>query len=414
MTETGTIVPILLSFGGLFLLGLLADLAGRHTPLPRVTLLLLCGFMIGPAMLDWLPALTNEWFPVLTDIALAMIGFLLGQNMTRARFTELGRPVLAMSLGEVILTALLVFSVLWLFGFPLDIALLLAGIAPATAPAATVDVVHEYRARGRFTDTLLGIVAIDDVWGLLMFSVLLTLAQALGGQGGEWWEVLRIGAWEIGGAVLVGGLVGLPMAYLTGRIRPGEPTQAEALGLVLLCAGIAVWAEVSYILAAMVLGAVVANLAKHHDRPFNAIEGIEWPFLILFFLLAGAELDLSALSQAGLLATAYIGLRIAGRLLGTRLGGQLVGVDTTTRRWIGLALLPQAGVAIGMALLASQRFPEIKNVILPVVLGATVVFELIGPVATRWTLIHVGDIDTTQPHSSPHNPHSRPHKKKRP
>ncbi len=391
MTDTHLIAEILVTFGGLFLIGLLADLAGRHTPLPRVTLLLLAGFLIGPSVLDWLPQFTESWFPLLTDVSLAMIGFLLGHKLTLPTLRELGRPALAMSIGEVIVTALLVFSVLSLFGVPLVVALLLAGIAPATAPAATVDVIHEYKAEGRFTNTLLGIVAIDDAWGLLIFSALLAVVQAMSGQGGAG-EVLASSALEIGGALLLGLLLGLPMAYITGRIRPGEPTQAEALGLILLCAGLAVWVGVSYILTTMVLGAVVANLAKHHDRPFHAIEGIEWPFLILFFLLAGASLHIEALAEVGLLGAGYIGLRIAGLILGTLLGGSLSGAEPAIRRWMGLALLPQAGVAIGMALLASQRFPEIKDIILPVILGSTVIFELFGPVITRSVLIRIGDV----------------------
>jgi len=385
------ISQILITFGSLFLIGLLADLVGRHTPLPRVTLLLLTGFAIGPSVLDWLPQFTGAWFPVLTDIALAMIGFLLGQKLTGPTLRTMGRSVLAMSIGEVVLTSALVFSVLSVIGIPVEMALLLAGIAPATAPAATVGVVNEYGAKGRFTDTLLGIVAIDDAWGLLVFSVLLATAQALSGQSGAI-DAMASGAWEIGGAIFLGLILGGPMAYLTGRVRLGQPTQAEALGMVLLCAGLAVWANVSYILAAIVLGAVVANLASHHERPFHAIEGIEWPFLILFFLLAGAALHVEALTQVGLLGLAYITLRVAGRVLGTRLGGWLSGTEPVTRRWIGLALLPQAGVAIGMALLASQRFPEMKDTILTIVLGSTVVFELLGPVMTRHVLIRVGDI----------------------
>ncbi len=391
MIDPRVIAEILITFGGLFLVGLLADLAGRHSPLPRVTLLLVAGFLIGPSVLNWLPEFTGDWFPVLTDIALAMIGFLLGQKLTPAKLRELGCSVLSMSVGEVMLTALLVFSVLTLLGVSMEVALLLAGIAPATAPAATVDVVREYDARGKFTDTLLGIVAIDDAWGLLVFSILLAIAQALSGQGGAG-EVLATGAWEVGGALLLGLVLGVPMAYVTGRIRPGEPTQAEALGVVLLCAGLAVWAEVSYILAAMVLGSVVANLARHHDRPFHAIEGIEWPFLILFFLLAGAALHLEALTHVGLLGAAYIGLRTAGLILGAWLGGRLGGTVVATQHWMGLALLPQAGVAIGMALLASQRFPEFKDIILPVVLGSTVIFELFGPVVTRRVLIRMGEV----------------------
>jgi Kef-type K+ transport system membrane component KefB len=391
MDEARASAEILITFGGLFLIGLLADLVGRKTPLPRVTLLLLCGFLIGPSVLDWLPEFTIAWFPVLTDIALAMIGFLLGERLTRARLAKMGTAVLAMSIGEVLLTALLVFSVLSLFGAPVEIALLLAGIAPATAPAATLDVVREYRAKGRFTDTLLGIVAIDDAWGLLLFSLLLATAQAYSGQSGAA-DVLASGSWEIGGALLLGLVLGVPMAYLSGRVRPGEPSQAEALGIVLLCGGLAVWAGVSHILTSIVLGATVANLARHHERPFHAIEGIEWPFLILFFLLAGAALHVEAIGQVGLLGIAYITLRVAGRILGTRLGGWLSGTEPVTRRWIGLALLPQAGVAIGMALLASQRFPELKDTLLTVVLGSTVVFELLGPVMTRRVLARVGEI----------------------
>ncbi len=394
MTDPQFIAQVLVTFGGLFLLGLIADVMGRHTPLPRVTLLLLSGFVIGPSVLDWLPVFTIEWFPLLTDIALAMIGFLLGQHMTRTRLRELGRSVLAMSIGLVMITTLLVFTVLTLFGVPMEIALILAGIAPATAPAATLDVVREYKAKGKFTDTLLGIVAIDDAWGLIIFSLLLAVAQAYGGQAGAA-DILASGAKEIGGAIFLGLVLGLPMAYLTGRIRPGEPTQAEALGLVMLCAGLAVWAEVSPILATMMLGAVVANVAKHHARPFHAIEGIEWPFLILFFLLAGAALHVEALPQVGWLGAGYIGLRVTGRLLGTRLGGWLSGAEPVTRHWIGLALLPQAGVAIGMSLFAVQRFPELNDVILPVILASTVIFELIGPFFTRKVLEHVGDIPKT-------------------
>ena len=390
MNDNHDIAEILIVFGSLFLIGLLSDLAGRRTPLPRVTLLLLAGFLIGPTVLDWLPDFAGDWFPVLTGVALTMIGFLLGQKLTLPTLRELGRAVIAMSVCEVAVTAFLVFSVLLAFGVQLEIALLLAGIAPATAPAAIVDVVQELDARGKFTDTLLGIVAIDDAWGLMLFSVLLALVHGLTGQGNPA-EVLLIAAHDIGGALLLGLLLGVPMAYLTGRVRPGEPTLAEALGLVLLCAGLAIWADVSYILAAMTMGSVVANLAKHHDRPFHAIEGIEWPFLILFFLLAGAALRVDALASIGLLGAGYIGLRIVGRIVGTRLGGRLSGTDVSTRHHMGPALLPQAGVAIGMALLAGQHFPELRDTILPVVLGSTVIFELVGPVVTRRVLIRMGE-----------------------
>jgi len=384
----------LLTLGALFLLGLLTDLVGRRTALPRVTLLLVFGFAVGPSVLDWLPtAFSETWFPPLTDIALVMVGFLLGGNMTRGEFRRHGRKVFWMSIGEVVATAAVVAVGLMAAGVAPQVALLLAGIAPATAPAATMDVVRESQAEGEFTRTLLGIVAIDDAWGLLIFSLLLAVAQALQGQEAGVVEMMRHGLWEIGGAVLVGVALGIPMAYLTGRVRPGEPTQAEALGAVFLCGGIAEYLEVSYILAAMVLGAVVVNLARHHNRPFHEIEGIEWPFMILFFVLAGASLHAEALAAIGLLGLGYIALRGAGLVAGSWLGGLASRAEPETRRWMGWALMPQAGVALGMALLAGQRFPEYKDVVLPVAIGATVVFEVVGPIIMRRVLVRMGEAD---------------------
>jgi Kef-type K+ transport system membrane component KefB len=234
-------------------------------------------------------------------------------------------------------------------------------------------------------------VAIDDAWGIMMFTVLLSIAQALAGEGGEVRELLGA-VWELAGAVGLGALLALPMAWLTGRVRPGEPTQAEALGFVMLCSGLALWLDLSYLLACVTLGAVVASRAKHHSRPFRAIEGIEWPYLILFFLLAGASLELGSLLAVGLFGAVYIALRSSGLYLGAQLGGRLGGAPPRVYHWIGLAVLPQAGVALGLALVAAQAFPELRHLILPTVFGSTVVFELAGPVATRFALRRVGEV----------------------
>ncbi|MFQ5937198.1 MAG: cation:proton antiporter [Acidiferrobacterales bacterium] len=381
----------LITLGGLFPLGLVTDLLGRRTALPRVTLLLIFGFLIGPSVFDLLPEPSKAWFPGVTHMALVMVGFLLGGKLSFSSFRQHGRLVLWISIAVVVATAALMLAGLLLLGFRVEVALLLAGIATSTAPAATADVVHEAKANGRFADTLLRIVAVDDAWGLMVFSIMLAVALALTGQGGGE-DVLVSTMWDLGGAFVVGVALGVPMAYLTGRIQPGEPTLAEALGVVLLCGGIALWLDVSFLLASMVLGAAVANLARHHKRPFHAIEGIEWPFLILFFVLAGASLQIDSLAAVGLLGAAYLILRIVGRLLGAWAGGVLSNADPLMRRWMGVALMPQAGVALGMALVATQRLPELSDMILPVVIGATVLFEVIGPVLTRRALILAGEV----------------------
>jgi Kef-type K+ transport system membrane component KefB len=382
---------ILITLGVLFLCGVAADAIGRRTRLPRVTLLLILGFVIGASELDFFYPYEGKWIPVLTDIALVMVGFLLGGQFTFASLREHGRLVIWISIAEVISTAMVVLVGLLLIGVQMDIALLLAGIAPATDPAATTDVVNEIKADGKFTRTLLGVVSIDDAWGLILFSFMLTAAQAWSGQG-DYITPLLTGAWEVGGALVLGIVLGVPMAYATGRIKPGEPSLVEALGVVLICAGIALWLEVSFLLASMALGSVVANLARHHTRPFHAIEGIEWPFMILFFILAGASLQTEALYRIGFIGGGYIIFRIIGRLLGAWSGGSMSDAGPVISRWMGMALMPQAGVALGMALVVAQRRPDLGEIILPIVVASTVFFELVGPVLTRMGIVQAGEI----------------------
>jgi Kef-type K+ transport system membrane component KefB len=370
----------------LFLLGLGADLIGRFTALPRVTLLLLGGLAVGPSGLSLVPTgFVDEWFPALTTIALALIGFLLGHQFAVPAMKAHGKTIIVISTCKVFGAALAVGLVLWLVGANPVVALLLAAIAPATAPTATYDVVHEGGAHGEIVDALLSIVALDDVWGLLVFVLIVSVAGMLNGDTSVS-SGLESSLTDIGGSLALGGLLGMPMAYLTGRIRRGEPTLAEAMGFVLLGAGIAEWLGLISILTAMAMGATVANLARHHERPFHAIEGVEWPFMILFFVLAGASLEIGALPLAGALTALYVLARCSGIYVGTRIGVRLADVDQSSYKWLGLALFPQAGVAIGMALMASQRFPEYGAVVLQVIITSTVVLEIVAPIVTRKAL----------------------------
>lgn len=386
----------LLALGVLLLAGLATDALGRHTPLPRVTLLLLFGIVAGPSGFDAIPETLLANFDLFANLALLMVGFLLGEKITPARLGAAGRGVGAVVLGEGLLTVVLVGGGLALAGLPAHVALALACIAAASAPAATFEVVTEERAAGPFTDRLLAIVALDDVLGLLLFGLGMGIvAAATSGLG-----LLAGGGFalrEIGGAVLLGIALGVPGALLSGRLEAGEPTLVEALGLVFACGGLALTFDVSFLLAAMTMGAVVANLARHHERPFHAIEGIEWPFMIVFFAVAGARLEVHALGALGVLGAVYVACRVAGKLAGCVLGARLGGLDGCTGRWLGCALLPQAGVAMGMALIAADRMPEHGALVLSIVVGTTVLFELVGPVFTRLALRRMGEAGGVQP-----------------
>lgn len=369
----------------LFLLGLFAHWLGVKTALPSVTLLILLGIGIGPSGLDLYAEHREQWFPVVANIALVMLGFLMGGALTGDVFREQGKRILALSIGVALGTSAVVLIGLLALGQGLVVAILLAGIATATDPAATETVLMETDRRwSPLGVTLTGIVALDDAWGLLLFSICMVVAAGVHSTGGA--SMVVAGLWEIGGAAMLGAAIGLPMAFLTGRLREGEPTLVEALGLVFLCGGLAFRLEVSHLLAAIVMGATVANLAKHHNRPFHAIEGIQWPFLVMFFILAGASLEMTALITGGVLALAYLGLRVAGKVIGGGLTSLALGEAPARGLWTGFALLPQAGVAVAMALGSSHRFPEVGELVLTITLASTAIFELAGPLATRLSM----------------------------
>ena len=384
---------LFLTFGGLFLAGLVADILGRRTRLPRVTLLLLIGIAAGPAGLAIIPDVTEGWFETVSTAALALVAFLLGNALTRENLAAHGREILIVTAILVLTTTLVMTVGLWAMGLAPGLALILAAIGTATAPAATIDVLTQARATGPFADRVRGIVAVDDAAGLIVFSVILVfVGAAVAGPGAADADAptpLLHAARDIGGAILVGLATGLPAAYITGRISEGAPLQSEALGIVFLTAGLAIWLHVSALLAGITAGAVVANFARHHERAFHEIEHMEWPFMLIFFLLAGATLEVERLPELGAIGLAFVVLRTASRVVGGWIGGLLAGLPPVERRWTGPALLPQAGVAVGMALVAGEAFPEWRDTIVTLTVATTVVFELIGPTATMMAVNRV-------------------------
>jgi Kef-type K+ transport system membrane component KefB len=377
-----------LTLGGLFLAGLAADGLGRRTRLPRVTILLVLGVLAGRSGLGLIQPEFEALFGFLSVAALTLVAFLLGNALRFDAVAAHGRAILWVSVLIVLATLLTVTVGLWAIGVPLGLGLILAAIACATDPAATQDVLTESRASGGFSETIRGVVAVDDAWGLIVFSIVLACVLAMDGNsaGGPLVAALR----DLGLATAIGIAIGLPGAMLSGRLKAGEPMQAEALGLVFLTAGLCVWLEVSYLLAGIVAGAVIANAAKHHERAFHEIEHFQWPFMLLFFLMAGASLELNEVLALGGIGVAYIALRIVGRLVGGWLGATVAQAPGPERVWIGPALLPQAGVAVGMALVAAETFPEWRGIIMSLTVGTTVVFELLGPPFTRLAVARVG------------------------
>ena len=375
----------LLALGGILVLGLITDWVGKKTFLPRITLLLIFGIIIGEEGFNLIPTVFSDRFELIAEMTLLVVGFMLGGILTTETIKKSGKTILSISISAAVFTTAIVTLALSTTGLPLEIAILLGCIASATAPAATVDTVIESNNKSNFSRSLLAIVALDDAWGLILFSLGIALVAVINGNPNETHFILSAG-FEIGGAVLLGLGIGLPAAFLTGRIKPGRPMLTEALAVVFVCGGLALWLDVSFLIAAMTLGAPSANLAKHHEYPLNAIEGIEWPLMIIFFILAGASLNIASLNEIGMIIIVFIIFRGIGKIIGANIGARISNADKTTRHWMGAALLPQAGAAMGMALVASNQFPEYRQTLLSVVISSTIFFEIIGPVFTRIAL----------------------------
>ncbi|MBL3558205.1 MULTISPECIES: cation:proton antiporter [Marinobacter] len=382
-----TISIILL--GAILSASIFADTIARRTRVPRISILMLVGIGIAFVQQVWIGNQNGDLLGGLSEpliqVALVMVAFLLGSELKLDRLRNTGPLILIISLFVIIGGGLVVGGGLLVLGFPLVVAVSLAAISVATDPAAVSESVRENGKSGLLPRILLGIVAIDDGWGIVVFGLSMAVLGWLVGGDGQ--QALLHAFWEMGGAIVIGTAIGLPAAWLTGRLRPGEPTQVEAIAIILLLTGLSSLLGVSALLASMVAGSLVANLSHHHTRSFREIEHIEWPFLVFFFVLSGASIDLYKVDDAILLTIAYLSLRLAGRVL----GGHLAVTVSRARheslpRNIGLALTPQAGVAIGMALLAAERFPEFSNTILPVVVASTIIFELIGPVLVKRVL----------------------------
>ncbi|MEY8841464.1 cation:proton antiporter, partial [Cribrihabitans sp. XS_ASV171] len=338
--------------------------------------------------LDLIPSTLEAIYPIVSVIALSMVAFLLGGELSLRTLRQHGRAIVVISLTVVFVTLLTVGVGLAALGVPLAAAVMIAAIATATDPAATYDVIRQTGSRGSFARTLKGIVAIDDAWGVMAFALMVVVAQALSGTGSGP-KVMLEALVEIGLSISLGVALGIPGALLTGRLSGGEPLRIEALGLVFMTAGLSLWFGLSYLIAGMTAGAVIVNLARHHNRAFREIEHLEWPFMIIFFILAGATLEFEVLRTVGPVLLGYLVFRLAGRVLGGWLGATVSRAPAAERAWYGPALLPQAGVAIGMALIAGEVFPQHAALITALAIGATVVFELTGPLIAGYALRRV-------------------------
>ncbi|MBE9528250.1 MAG: cation:proton antiporter [Proteobacteria bacterium] len=386
----------ILSIGVLLLGALVAERLVARIKVPGVTAYILLGVLLGPSLFNMLGSELIDVSDVLSNIVLGFIAFHIGGNFSGENFRKIGSSVLVLSLIETSITFLLVMGAIFLVtAEPLYMAAVYGAIAAATAPTATMMIVMQYNARGAFTDLLLGIVSMDDAWGVIIFSFALFFAVgADAGTGGNgFFTLLSHVGLELLTALLIGTLAAFIVRFFGKYVQRRGDALTFILGTLLFCTGTALYFDVSALMANIVFGAVIINLEPSSFRFFDHLKKIDWPLYIMFYVLVGANLKLELLSSLGLVAIVYVLFRIAGKVLGAYVGARACAADRSVRQYMGLALMPQAGVALGLALLAKSRFPEMGEMLFVTITATTILYEMVGPFATRYALVKSGDIE---------------------
>lgn len=373
--------------------GLIFSRIVKKVRLPNVTGFLVAGLLIGPCCLKLVSSEALEGLNIITTVALGFIAFSIGGEFRIASIRAIGKNVIIITLFQSLLAAALVDIVLCVCGFNTSESIILGAIATATAPAATLMVVRQYKAKGELTNTLLPVVAMDDAVGLVVFSVSSAVASTLSSGGPVSVYSMAVKPLiEIVLSLVSGSLLGLLISVSMRFFRSRSNKLMICIAGVVLGEAVANQFGLSDLLVCMSVGAVFANLRDDALDVMDLCDGWTPPLFMLFFVISGAELDLAALPTVGVLGLIYIVVRALGKYFGAYLGAVVVKASPNIRRYLGITLLPQAGVAIGMAQMALATMPEFGARIQAVVLAATLIYELVGPVATKIALTKAGEI----------------------
>ena len=391
--------------GLLLTAGYLAGMAANRVRAPRVTGYLIAGILFSPSLTPFFNTeQVAELFSFVTPLTLSVIAFIIGSNLQLANIKALGRSILVITVAQAAGALLIVAATFHLLplllsqlqGYGPDLifsaGLVLGAISAATAPAAILAIIHELRARGPLTTTLLGVVAIDDALTVLFFSVALTVTASLLPEATPDAEHLLYVVWEIGGALAAGAGGGYLLSRFWNRAKRAEITLVITLGIIFLVAGLALQLHWSYILANMMMGFTLGNLKRVSNDKIHQLSALEEPLYCLFFALAGAHFDLTVLPGSLLLGTALLAGRFAGKLSGTLLGASLTQTPATVRRYLGFTLLPQAGLALGLIFLTRPYFPEpLYHIMLNGMLASIILNEISTPFIVKWALGRAGE-----------------------
>lgn len=379
--------------------GLLLTRVAKLVNLPNVTGYLIAGLLIGPYCFRLVNSDTLATLDIITVAALGFIAFSIGSEFKLSHIKAIGGKILVITVCEAVGAVILVDVVVSLFGFPVPMALCLGAIAAATAPAATLLVVRQYHAKGELTSTLLPVVAMDDAIGLMAYAISVSIAKMI--QNGEAFNLMNTlisPLLEIILSLAVGGVIGIIVAISNRFFHSRANRLMICIAAVMLGVGIAQQFDLSHLLLCMSIGAVYVNLRDDAIQTLEQAESWTPPLFMLFFVISGADLNVAVLPSLGLIGVIYIVTRVAGKYFGAFIGCTISKTSHKIRKYLGMSLIPQAGVAIGIAQLVVKELPEYGASIQAVILCATLIYELVGPIITKYSLIKAGEIEVEPKH----------------
>ena len=404
-----TIHP-LVYIGLLLVLSYAGGKAANYFKAPRVTGYLVIGVLLSPSVLGLFhESLVKEELTIVTDIALSIIAFSIGGSLSLIKLKRLGKHIFwitfTQAFGAFISTTLMlslffyfihslgaIQSSFWTLYFPM--AFVIGAISAATAPAAIMAIVHEYRAKGPFTTILLGVIALDDALTILFAAFAFSMAYVFVNQEAVAFTNLFFSPmFSILLSLFIGGALGICLRKLIGFVLRKEAILSVIVGAIFLAGGLAISLNASHLLANMMLGFVVVNFVRHHEDLFVVVESIEEPIFGMFFTLAGAHMDFKVMQTAGLIALVIVLGRFSGKLLGSRFGAQISRAPEAVKKYLGMALLPKAGVTVGLVLAAGEVFGDtyLSEIMVNAVLGSIIINELMAPFFVRFALRRAGE-----------------------
>ena len=401
---------IALVIGVVLIAGFLGGVVMRKLKFPRVTGYIVVGILLSPSVLgslglDFLSKATIDSLDIITNVALGIVAYAIGSSLRLESLRKLGRSIAWItpfqSLGawflDTLIIVLLAPFILAIPGatfsqFYFPMAFVIGAMACATAPALTLAMIHEYKAKGPLTTTLLAVVALDDAIAVIAFAIAVGVAQPLvSGVGGvSFYQMMTVPFLHILESVGIGAAFGFALIYIAKLVRTRKLVLVVVLGMIIACVGVTNLLGISLIMANMVVGFVVANKGRK-DEPFPVIESIEDVVFTVFFVLAGMHFDLSVMKVAGPLALLIVAGRFAGKYYGTRIGAKIAHAPEAVKKYLGFALLPKAGVTIGLALLAQIAFPMFGGILVNAVLASVIINELVAPPLVKYALFKSGE-----------------------